>query len=123
MLSFVVDQEFALLWVQRHIYDFGGDKSHVVLWGESAGSGCVNNHVLAHGGDTIGALGLDQGLFCGAIISSGSMHSEYKYDDPEAEAVYSSLVKASGCDDFDCLAKLDASVLNSAAVNVSSAAA
>ncbi|KAJ7227662.1 Alpha/Beta hydrolase protein [Mycena rebaudengoi] len=34
----LLDQEFALRWVNRHISKFGGDPSKVTIWGESAGA-------------------------------------------------------------------------------------
>ncbi|KAL0945391.1 hypothetical protein HGRIS_000885 [Hohenbuehelia grisea] len=48
----LLDQQFALQWVQSHIHRFGGDKSHVVLWGESAGAGSIVQHIVANGGRT-----------------------------------------------------------------------
>ncbi|KAG6913679.1 hypothetical protein DXG01_005189 [Tephrocybe rancida] len=32
----LLDQEFALKWVQKHVSKFGGDPSQVTIWGESA---------------------------------------------------------------------------------------
>ncbi len=46
----LLDQRFALEWVQRHIVRFGGDPTRVTLGGESSGAGSVMYHALACGG-------------------------------------------------------------------------
>ncbi|KAL4250518.1 Carboxylic ester hydrolase, partial [Pleurotus pulmonarius] len=48
----LLDQEFALKWVQQHISKFGGDPSLVTIWGESAGAGSVLQQVVARNGRT-----------------------------------------------------------------------
>jgi Carboxylesterase family len=46
----ILDQNFALQWVQNHISCFGGDPSRVTISGESAGGGSVMLHDIAYGG-------------------------------------------------------------------------
>lgn len=44
------DQRFALQWVQKYIHLFGGDKSKVTVFGESAGGGSIMHQITAYGG-------------------------------------------------------------------------
>jgi len=46
----LLDQAFALKWIQTHISKFGGDPSRVTIGGESAGAGSVVLHAMAEGG-------------------------------------------------------------------------
>jgi carboxylesterase type B len=46
----ILDQAFAMEWVQKHISKFGGDPGRVTISGESAGGGSVMLHAMAAGG-------------------------------------------------------------------------
>jgi carboxylesterase type B len=46
----LLDQRFALEWVQSYIGLFGGDKNNVTILGESAGGSSVIAHITAYGG-------------------------------------------------------------------------
>jgi len=59
----LMDQQFALKWVQRNIATFGGDLEDVTIFGESAGGRSVLMHL---------ASPLAAGLFHRAIAESGS---------------------------------------------------
>ncbi|KAJ7036784.1 Alpha/Beta hydrolase protein [Mycena alexandri] len=105
----LLDQDFAFRWINKHISKFGGDPSKVTIWGESAGAGSVVQHIVANDGKT------QPQLFRGAITSSTYMPSQYRYDDPIAESLYSQVVTKTNCtaaeDSLACLRRVDAASL------------
>ena len=62
----ILDQIYALQWVQRNIKNFGGDPSKVTIFGESAGA--MSCHILC-------ASPLAKGLFRACISESGAFLS------------------------------------------------
>ncbi|KAI5117712.1 hypothetical protein M0805_003201 [Coniferiporia weirii] len=106
----LLDQEFALQWVQEHIPKFGGDPDKVTIWGESAGAGSVLQHIVAHSGNT------QPPLFRAGMTSSTFLPSQYSYNDTIPEQLYSEVVEQVGCfdteDTFACLVNADAGRLN-----------
>jgi para-nitrobenzyl esterase len=59
----IMDQQFALKWVQRNIATFGGDPHNVTIFGESAGGLSVLSHL---------ASPTAAGLFHRGIVESGA---------------------------------------------------
>eukprot|EP01060_Flectonema_neradi_P004162 TRINITY_DN12731_c1_g2_i1.p1 TRINITY_DN12731_c1_g2~~TRINITY_DN12731_c1_g2_i1.p1 ORF type:complete len:563 (+),score=115.79 TRINITY_DN12731_c1_g2_i1:152-1840(+) len=41
-----LDQQSALRWVQREIYNFGGDPGRVIIHGQSSGASCTSLHLV-----------------------------------------------------------------------------
>ncbi|KAF8168656.1 Alpha/Beta hydrolase protein [Mycena galopus ATCC 62051] len=116
----LLDQDFALRWVNKYISNFGGDPSKVTIWGESAGAGSVIQHIVANNGQT------EPQLFRGAISSSTFLPSQYHYNDPIPELVYSQVVAQTNCsavaDSMACLRATDVDLLEIANLNICAAA-
>ncbi|KAF4613473.1 hypothetical protein D9613_008007 [Agrocybe pediades] len=108
----LLDQQFALKWVQNHISKFGGDPRKVTIWGESAGAGSVMQHVIANGGKT------KPSLFRAAITSSAYLPSQYKYNSHIPETIYSQVVSLTNCtssaDTLECLRQAPVEILQAA---------
>ncbi|KAJ7723837.1 Alpha/Beta hydrolase protein [Mycena maculata] len=112
----LLDQDFAMRWVNEHIIKFGGDPSKVTIWGESAGAGSVLQHVVANNGQT------QPQLFRGAITSSTFLPSQYQFNDRIPELLFSEVVAQTNCtsaaDALTCLRSVDATVLETVNTNI-----
>jgi para-nitrobenzyl esterase len=80
----LMDQQFAMAWVQDNIAAFGGNPRAVTIGGESAGGLSVSAHLAST--DTFRHL-THHDLFRGAIIESGG----YMYHDVPSLATYQTL--------------------------------
>lgn len=89
----LLDQVFALKWVQKNIKAFGGDSANVTIFGESAGGRSVIDLMISP---------LTDGLFQRAISESGSFPDAYprEADDTVAKAEKTGMAVAAslGCD-------------------------
>lgn len=119
----LLDQHFALQWVQSHIAQFGGNSSHVTVAGVSAGAGSVMLQTMAYGGT------LGESLFTNAIAASPFLPKQYGYSDMVPSQSYYAFAAAAGCRPdtaynsltsiFDCLVSRNSSVLQAASATVS----
>ncbi|KAJ7766525.1 alpha/beta-hydrolase [Mycena maculata] len=105
----LLDQNFALQWVQKYISVFGGDPNKVTIWGQSAGAGSMLQHIVAHGGNT------GPPLFRAVLANSPYLPFQYYYNDPIPEALYANVVSYVNCDHtadtLKCLRSAVASML------------
>lgn len=88
------DQRQALEWIQDHISSFGGDKTQVMIFGESAGAMSVAHQMVAYGGDNSYNGGK---LFTSAIMQSGGITPMKEVDSMWPEKMYQVLAKEAGC--------------------------
>ncbi|KAK4187061.1 lipase 4, partial [Podospora australis] len=113
----LLDQQFALQWVQKHIGKFGGDPRRVTISGESAGAGSVLLHAIARDG------GLGTELFQNIIAASPWIPTQSRYHDALVTRHYYDFSALVGCPTrgnvFDCLTSKDSLVLQYAANLVS----
>ncbi|KAJ8612318.1 hypothetical protein MRB53_037528 [Persea americana] len=120
----LLDQHFALQWVQQHIYKFGGDPSRVTFGGQSAGGGSVMLQDMAYGGEQGTAL------FNQILPASPYLPNQYNYNDWVPTQNYLAFAHEAGCFNgephnvhdprvFDCLVAADSQTLRdaNAAVN------
>ncbi|KAJ7282437.1 Alpha/Beta hydrolase protein [Mycena rebaudengoi] len=115
----LLDQDFALRWVNKYISKFGGDPAKVTIWGESAGAGSVIQHLIANGGQT------KPQLFRAAITSSTYFPSQYNYSDRIPELYYSEVLAQTNCttskNSVACLRSVNATILQAANENINAA--
>lgn len=103
------DQLMALRWIKNEIHRFGGNPHMVTISGQSAGGASVHFHLLSP---------LSKGLFHRAIIQSGTILSEWAFDESDHYDKGSRLSKHLGCPETDnkttivaCLRTFNASFL------------
>jgi len=102
----IQDQRFAMEWVQQNIHRFGGDKNNVLIFGQSAGSASVANHMVNN---------RSRHLYHKAIMESGPLAFWSARPMSQAEEQFAGVASAAKCDKggdaVKCLAAMDAGEL------------
>ncbi|KFX87272.1 hypothetical protein V490_08392 [Pseudogymnoascus sp. VKM F-3557] len=113
----LLDQDYALKWIQKYICLFGGNNRSVTISGNSAGAGSVMYHALTKGG-TDGTA-----LFQNAIVSSPYLPVQDNYDATFPTQRFYDFSVAAGCPSsgavLDCLIAKDSMTLQQASNQVS----
>lgn len=83
------DQLTAIKWVRDNISAFGGDPSRITIMGQSAGAMSVQLHSVSP---------LSEGLFCGAVMSSGCGMTDMMMSTPEkVYSFWQEIMQRLGC--------------------------
>ncbi len=94
------DQRLALLWVRKHIAEFGGDPANITLFGQSAGAISIQYLCLDHD---------NEGLFRRVLMMSGAgLFPKFALPKPATETreYWIQLMAEAGCTDLAQLREL-----------------
>ncbi|OCL04861.1 alpha/beta-hydrolase [Glonium stellatum] len=99
----LLDQRFALEWVQQYIGLFGGDKNRVTIIGESAGGGSVMHQITAYGGSR-GPVPFQQAISQSpGFLPLGSNYGQ--------EQIYNQVLQLNNCTNLEELRQVPTALL------------
>lgn len=94
----LLDQRMAMRWVRKNIAAFGGDPSHVSLFGESSGALSISSHLLSDNSAP---------FFDAAVMQSGAFNAESNIQPmTDAQRTFEIVLDLASCDNVDCLKSL-----------------
>lgn len=106
----LLDQDFALRWVQKNIAAFGGDPSQVTIMGESAGAMSVGIHLTRPNSRGLFQRAIMESNFAGYVYKNSSGMEDFGATMCDAVPGCSS---SSGCS-LDCLQAANVSAITTA---------
>eukprot|EP00930_Biecheleria_cincta_P085049 TRINITY_DN74469_c0_g1_i1.p1 TRINITY_DN74469_c0_g1~~TRINITY_DN74469_c0_g1_i1.p1 ORF type:complete len:556 (-),score=78.80 TRINITY_DN74469_c0_g1_i1:71-1717(-) len=111
----ILDQRFAMKWVQSNIASFGGDRKRVFIVGQSAGAKSVSEHLVRP---------KSWGLFHAAGLESGAFYdawpSQRGWTVQTMERSFEVLLQKTNCSQVECLVHFPAPALLHASLTLGS---
>ncbi|KAJ5046325.1 uncharacterized protein L3040_003571 [Drepanopeziza brunnea f. sp. 'multigermtubi'] len=103
----LLDQNFAMKWVQRYIESFGGDPGQVTVMGQSAGASSILHHITAGAGSEEYAPNFQRAILqsAGFFPQPNASHDDY---------IYSEVLRLTGAESLAELKQLNTTILQAA---------
>lgn len=102
----LLDQRAFVQWCEKNIAAFGGDRSRMVLWGQSAGSISVDMYNFAYPDDpVVGGFIMDSGTAESGLTSADTPHSNFTF---VAENVGCGSLREDPAKELNCMRSVDA---------------
>ena len=90
----ILDQRQAMRWVQAEIAAWGGDRTRVLLFGQSVGAASVANHLVRPA---------SWGLFSAAAMESGAFAQWNSMTAESAQLTLEQVYSRTNCSTVECL--------------------
>ncbi|CAH1781140.1 unnamed protein product [Owenia fusiformis] len=90
----LLDQQLAIRWVKENIALFGGDPERITLIGQSAGATSVTQHAISP---------TNKGLFQRVISQSGTIFTDYAFNNNDMIPAIRKTGRPLGCNDTDII--------------------
>lgn len=107
----ILDQRQAMRWVQAEIAAWGGDRTRVLLFGQSVGAASVANHLVRPA---------SWGLFSAAAMESGAFAQWNSMTAESAQLTLEQVYSRTNCSTVECLVALDYNTIRFQGYNATS---